>query len=132
MWGVWICIRFCLLVWFCIWFCAVRVITPRVDSHAGDPLGVGLQFFCHFLFHQVVDPDRPLRCHEEIGPDGVEGHTLNQTFVLPEGVLTPPPAQLVDEHLQVTRVIRHHRGQVVSFSVPHHLVDGLRRGTLIS
>lgn len=75
--------------------------TSRVDGHAGDPLGVGLQFFGHFLFDQVVDPDRALRPHKEVGPDWVEGYALNQTFALPEGVLTAPPAHLVNEHLQV-------------------------------
>ncbi len=109
----------------------MNLVTPGVDGHAGDPLGVGLEFFGHFLFHQVVDPDGALRRHKEVGSDGVEGHALNQTFVLPEGVLAPPPAHLVNEHLQMARVIRHHRRQVVSFSVPHHLVDGLWRSILI-
>ena len=84
------------------------MVTSRVDGHAGDPLGVGLQFLGHFLFDQVVDADGGLSRHEEVGPDGVEGHALNQTLVLPEGILAPPPAHLVDEHLQVARVIWHH------------------------
>lgn len=85
-----------------------NVVTPGVDCHAGDPLGVCLQFFRHFLFDQVVDPDRALRSHEEIGPDRVEGYTLNQTLVLPERILAPPPADLVNKDLQVARVIWHH------------------------
>lgn len=60
----------------------------------------------------------------------MEGHGLDQAFVPPEGVLAPPTAQLVDEHLQVAGVIRHHRRQVISFTVPRHLVDGLRRRIL--
>lgn len=108
----------------------MAVVTSWVDSYAGDPFGVGLKFFGHFLFHQVVDPDGALGGYKEVGPDRVEGHALNQTFVLPERVLAPPPAQLVDEHLQVARVIGHHRGQVVSLSVPCHLVDSLQRSTL--
>lgn len=83
-------------------------VTSRVDRHAGDPLGVGLQFFRHFLFDQVVDPDRALCSHKEVGSDWVKGHTLNQTLVLPKRVLAPPPADLVDEDLQVARVIWHH------------------------
>lgn len=66
-----------------------------------------------------------MRCHEEEGPNGVEGDALNETFVSPKGVLAPPPAQLVNEHLQVAGIVWHHRGQVVSFSVPRHLMDGL-------
>lgn len=38
----------------------------------------------------------------------MEGHALNQTFVPPERVLAPPPAQLVDEELEIAGVIRHH------------------------
>lgn len=38
----------------------------------------------------------------------MEGHALNQTFVLPERVLAPPPAQLVDEDLEIAAVIGHH------------------------
>ncbi|TNN30935.1 hypothetical protein EYF80_058912 [Liparis tanakae] len=59
----------------------------------------------------VVDADGALRAHEEVGPHRVEGHALDQPFVLPEGVLTPPPAHLVDEHLQVAGVIGHYRRQ---------------------
>lgn len=84
------------------------VVTSWMDSHAGDPLGVGLEFFSHFLFDKVVDADRALCGHKEIGPDWVEGYTLDQAFVPAEGILTSPPAQLVDIHLQVACVIRHH------------------------
>lgn len=57
----------------------------------------------------------------------MEGYTLDKTFVPPERILAPPSAHLVNEHLQVARVVRHHRRQVVSFSMPRHLVDSLRR-----
>lgn len=60
----------------------------------------------------------------------MEGHALDETFVLPERILAPPSAHLVDEHLQVAGVVGHHRGQVVSFGVPRHLVDRLRGQTL--
>lgn len=108
------------------------LLTSRVNGHAGDPFGVGLQFLGHFLFDEVVDPDGALRRHKEVGPDRVEGYALNQPFVPPERVLAPPPAQLVDEDLQVAGVIRHHRSQVVSFGVPRHLVDVLQKPTLVS
>lgn len=103
--------------------------TSGVDGHAGDPFGVGLELLGHFLFDEVVDADGALRGHEEVGPDGVEGHALDQTFVPPERVLAPPPAQLVDEHLEMAGVIGHHRRQVVSFGVPGHLVDVLQETT---
>lgn len=48
------------------------VVTSWVDSYAGDPFGVGLEFLGHFLFHQVVDPDRALGGYKEVGPDRVE------------------------------------------------------------
>lgn len=61
----------------------------------------------------------------------MEGYALNQTFVPPERVLASPPAQLMDEDLEMAGVIGHHRRQVVSFSVPRHLVDILQKSMLM-
>lgn len=55
----------------------IHPLTSRMNSYTGDPLGVCLEFFGHFLLDQVVDPDRTLRGHKEVGPDRVEGHGLD-------------------------------------------------------
>lgn len=96
-----------------------------MNRHAGDPLAVGDQFLGELLFDEVVHAYVALRGHEEIRPDGMEGHALHKTLVLPEGVLRPPFAHLVDDHLQVTAVVGHDARQVVSFTVPRHLSHGL-------
>lgn len=101
-----------------------------MDGHAGNPFGVCLQFLGHLLLHQIVNADVALRGHKEVGPDGVEGHALNQAFVAPEGVLAPSCTELVDEHLLMAGVIRHDRGQVVPFGVPGQLLDILREATV--
>lgn len=107
----------------------VGAVTSGVHSHAGDPLAVGLQLLAELLLEQVVDADMSLRGHQEVGPQRVEANTLHSTATPPERVLAPPPAQLVDQHLQIATVVGHHRGQVVTLGVPRHLLDGLRRVT---
>lgn len=104
----------------------VVMLTPRVHSHAGDPLAVGLQLLAELLLEQVVDADAALRGHQEVGPQWVEAHALHRTTTPAERVLAPPPRHLVHQHLQVAAVVRHHRRQVVTLRVPRHLLDGLR------
>lgn len=96
-----------------------------MDGHAGDPLAVGHQFLGELLFDEVVHAYVALCGHEEIRPDGMEGHALDQTLALAEGVLRPPFAHLVDDHLQITGVVGHDARKVVSFPVPRHLPHGL-------
>lgn len=104
----------------------VKTSTPTcgVNGHAGDPLAVGRKLLHELLLDEVVDANVPLRGHEEVGADGVEGHALHQAFVLAEGVLRSSLGYLVDEHLRVA-VVWHDTGQVVALAVPGQLPDRL-------
>lgn len=110
-------------------------LTSRVNGHAGDPLAVGHQLLGQLLLDEVVDAHVALRGHEEVGPQRVEGDALHQALVLAEGVLSPPLAHLVDQHLQVAVVVRHDAGQVVTLTVPNYLLycleDGGREGARV-